>query len=162
MTPRISRVATSPTSDSRGGGWVVLQFALMAVVGAGWLLPGRPDSQIVRTIGIALAVLGLLAVAWAAHALGRSFTPFPVPRADARMVDSGPFRLVRHPTYGGALLVFTGISLAHGLLGLIGTAALAIVWWKKSELEEQVLTARFPGYADYHRRVRRRFVPWLV
>jgi protein-S-isoprenylcysteine O-methyltransferase Ste14 len=150
------------TGGSRGGGWVVLQFALIAVVAASWLLPGRPGSHILRAIGIALALLGLLLSTWASRTLGRSFTPFPVPRADARMVDSGPFRLVRHPTYGGALLLFTGISLAHGLLGLIGTAALAIVWWKKSELEEQVLTARFPGYAEYRRRVRRRFVPWLV
>ena len=77
-------------------------------------------------------------------------------------MESGAVRIRAPPTYGGALLVFTGSSLAHGLLGLIGTAALAIVWWKKSELEEKVLTARFPGYADYRRRVRRRFLPWLV
>jgi protein-S-isoprenylcysteine O-methyltransferase Ste14 len=59
-------------------------------------------------------------------------------------------------------LLFAGISLSLGLLGLVGTAALALVWWRKSELEEHVLTARFPGYADYRRRVRRRFLPWLV
>ena len=78
------------------------------------------------------------------------------------LVESGPFRLVRHPTYGGALLIFSGISLAHGLLGLVGTAALALVWWRKSELEERVLAARFAGYADYRARVRRRFFPWIV
>jgi protein-S-isoprenylcysteine O-methyltransferase Ste14 len=155
-------VALSPASGSRGGGWVVLQFALMALIAAGWLLPGRPDSALLRALGIALAALGLLLVAWAYRTLGRSFTPFPVPRADAQLVDSGPFRLVRHPTYGGGLLLFAGSSLALGLLGLLGTAALAVLWWRKSELEEQVLTARFPGYADYRRRVRRRFLPWLV
>ena len=155
-------MALSPTSDSRGGGWVVLQFALMAVIAAGWRLPGRPASTVLHAIGIALAVLGLLLFAWAYRTLGRSFTPFPVPRADGELVESGPFRLVRHPTYGGGLVLFAGISLALGLLGLVGTAALAVVWWKKSELEEQVLSARFPAYAEYRRRVRRRFLPWLV
>jgi protein-S-isoprenylcysteine O-methyltransferase Ste14 len=141
---------------------VVLQFALMAAVAAAWLLPGRPGSHSLRAVGIALALLGLFLTGWAYRTLGRSFTPFPVPRADAQLVDSGPFRLVRHPTYGGGLLLFAGISLAHGLLGLIGTTVLAVVWWKKSELEERVLTARFPAYAEYRRRVRRRFLPWLV
>jgi protein-S-isoprenylcysteine O-methyltransferase Ste14 len=146
----------------RGGGWVLLQFALMAVAAAGWLLPGRPDSRPVQVLGGVLGLLGLLITGWAYRALGRSFTPYPVPRPGATLVESGPFRLVRHPTYGGGLLVFTGISLAHGLLGLVGTAALALVWWRKSELEERVLAARFPAYAAYRVRVRRRFLPWLV
>jgi protein-S-isoprenylcysteine O-methyltransferase Ste14 len=147
---------------SRGGGWVVLQSGLMAVAAVGWLLPGGPGSRLVQAIGIALALLGLALSSWAYRTLGRSFTVFPVPRADAQLVDSGPFRLVRHPTYGGALLIFSGISLAHGLLGLVGTAALALVWWRKSEFEERVLTARFAGYAGYRARVRRRFFPWIV
>jgi protein-S-isoprenylcysteine O-methyltransferase Ste14 len=155
-------VRCSSANGKRGGGWVVLQFVVMAVVAAGWLLPARPDSPLLHALGIALAVLGLLLFGWAYRTLGRSFTPFPVPRADGQLVDSGPFRLVRHPIYGGGLLLFAGISLSLGLLGLVGTAALAVVWWKKSELEEQLLAARFPGYADYRRRVRRRFLPWLV
>jgi protein-S-isoprenylcysteine O-methyltransferase Ste14 len=141
---------------------VVLQFALMAVIAAGWLLPGRPDSPVLHAVGVTLAALGLLLFAWAYRTLGRSFTPFPVPRPDGELVDTGPFRLVRHPTYGGGLLLFAGVSLSLGLLGLVGTAALAVLWWRKSELEERVLTARFPGYADYRRRVRRRFLPWFM
>jgi protein-S-isoprenylcysteine O-methyltransferase Ste14 len=162
MTPKIQLRPISGRAREAGGGYVVLQFALMAVAAAGWLVPGRPDSPLLRAIGIALAVPGLLLFAWAFRTLGRSFTPFPVPRANARLVDSGPFRLVRHPTYGGGLVSFAGISLSLGLLGLVGTAALAVVWWRKSEFEEHVLTARFPGYADYRRRVRRRFLPWLL
>jgi len=150
------------SQTSRGGGWVVLQFALMAVAAAGWLLPGRPGSRAVHGIGIVLALLGLVLVAWAYRTLGRSFTPFPVPRPDGELVDSGPFRLVRHPTYGGGLLLFAGISLALGLLGLVGTAALALVWWRKSKLEESVLAARFPAYAAYRERVRHRFFPWVL
>jgi protein-S-isoprenylcysteine O-methyltransferase Ste14 len=151
-----------PATGSRGGTWVILQFALMAVAAGGWLLPGRPDSRPLQILGGVLGVLGLLLTGWAYRTLGRSFTVYPVPRAEGELVESGPFRLVRHPTYGGGLLVFTGISLAHGLLGLVGTAALAVVWWHKSELEERVLTARFAGYADYRKRVRRRLLPWLV
>jgi protein-S-isoprenylcysteine O-methyltransferase Ste14 len=146
----------------RGGGWVVLQFALMAVIAVGWLLPGRAGSPVVRAVGLALGLLGLALFGWAYRTLGRSFTPFPVPRADGELVESGPFRLVRHPIYGGGLLLFCGSSLALGLLGLVGTAALALVWWRKSELEERVLSQRFTGYGGYRQRVRRRFLPWVV
>jgi protein-S-isoprenylcysteine O-methyltransferase Ste14 len=146
----------------RGGGWVVLQFALMAGIAVGWLLPGRPGSPVVRAVGLALGLLGLVLLGWAYRTLGRSFTPFPVPRADGELVESGPFRLVRHPTYGGGLLLFCGLSLALGLLGLVGTAALAIVWWRKSALEERLLAQRFAGYGGYRQRVGRRFLPWVV
>jgi protein-S-isoprenylcysteine O-methyltransferase Ste14 len=140
----------------------VLQSALMGVAAAGWLLPGRPASRVVHAIGIGLTVLGLALFVWAFRTLGRSFTPFPVPRRDGTLVESGPFRLVRHPIYGGLLLLLCGISLSRGLLGLVGTAALALVWWRKSQLEERVLAERFAGYADYRARVRRRFFPWLL
>lgn len=140
----------------------MLQSALMGVVAAGCLLSGRPGSRVVHAIGIALAVLGLALFVWAFRTLGRSFTPFPVPRTDGELVESGPFRLVRHPIYGGLLLLLCGVSLSLGLLGLVGTAALAVVWWRKSELEERVLAARFAGYAGYRERVRRRFFPWLL
>jgi protein-S-isoprenylcysteine O-methyltransferase Ste14 len=141
---------------------VLLQFAVMALIAVGWLLPGRPRAQVLHVIGEALALLGLALFVWAYRTLGRSFTPFPVPRADGAFVDTGPFRLVRHPVYGGGLLLFTGLSLTLGLLGLVGTAVLALVWWRKSKLEEQVLAERFPEYAGYRQRVRRRFLPWLV
>jgi protein-S-isoprenylcysteine O-methyltransferase Ste14 len=141
---------------------VLLQFALMAMVGVGWLLPGRPESRALQVIGIVLAALGLGIFSWAYRSLGRSFTPFPVPRPDGALVESGPFRFVRHPTYVGGLSLFTGVSLALGLLGLVGTAALAIVWWRKSELEEHVLRERFAAYEAYRARVRWRFLPWLV
>jgi protein-S-isoprenylcysteine O-methyltransferase Ste14 len=146
----------------RGAGWVVLQSALMGVAVAGCLLPGRPGSRFVHAIGIVLAVLGLALFAWAFRTLGRSFTPFPVPRPDGMLVESGPFRLVRHPIYGGLLLLLSGVSLSLGPLGLVGTAALAVVWWRKSELEERVLAERFAGYDGYRARVPRRFFPWLL
>ena len=55
-----------------------------------------------------------------------------------------------------------GVSLALGLAGLIGTAVLAVLWWRKSLVEERNLTARFPGYPEYRARVPRRFLPWLI
>ena len=70
--------------------------------------------------------------------------------------------MARHPIYGGGLTLFAGISLAVGLSGLAGTAALAVLWWYKARLEERLLAERYPGYGAYMLQVRRRFVPGLI
>jgi protein-S-isoprenylcysteine O-methyltransferase Ste14 len=145
----------------RGTAWVVGQFALIAAVVLAWQLPQRPAAWLVW-LGVPLAVAGAAFAGWAFASLGRSLTPFPEPRRGAELVETGPFRLVRHPVYGGGLAFFTGLSLALGPAGLVPTAALGLLWLAKSRVEERRLAARFAGYEAYRRRVRRRFVPGLV
>ena len=77
------------------------------------------------------------------------------------MVTSGPCRLVRHPLYGGGLLFFAGVSLPLGVAGLVGVIALGLLWWRKTRLEERLLTERFPADAAYRERVRGRFLPFV-
>jgi protein-S-isoprenylcysteine O-methyltransferase Ste14 len=147
---------------SRGGGWVVAQFAVMAATALLWLVPPHVDSPILRVIGIVLAGAGVLLFVSAYRALGRSFTAFPQPLSTGELVEAGPFRLVRHPTYGGGVLLFAGLSLALGLTGLAGTAVLAVLWWRKSLVEERNLAEHFPDYAAYRSRVPHRYLPWLL
>lgn len=151
-----------PSLGRRGGGWVVLQLVLMgAVVVAAVLGPPWPGSLQRPLLAIgSLAILGGAALGIAAvRALGEGFTPFPRPAGSGRLVTSGPYRAVRHPMYAAGLLLFTGVSLASSPAALVATAALAVLWALKAAVEERLLLARYPGYADYARRVRRRFVP---
>ncbi len=129
----------------------------VALIRVSW----RPDSGVVRDGGLVIALAGVLLFAWAYRTMGRSFTPFPRPLTGGELVVSGPFRLVRHPVYGGVLLLSAGASLAFGLAGLVGTALLAALWWRKSLYEERLLAERYPGYASYRARVRRRFLPFV-
>ncbi len=154
--------ASSPSAERRGRGtaWVVAQFVLIAAVVLAWRLPPRPAPWLVWPGG-ALAISGAAFAGWAFATLGRSLTPFPEPRREGTLVETGPFALVRHPVYGGALAFFAGLSLAVGPGGLAPTAALGLLWLAKSREEERRLAARFPGYDAYRSRVRRRFVPGL-
>lgn len=124
-------------------------------------MPPRPAAWLVW-LGLALALAGAAFAGWAFATLGRSLTPFPEPRGDAKLVETGPFALVRHPVYGGGFVFFAGLSIALGPAGLLPTAALGVVWLLKSREEERRLVARFPGYEAYLRRVRRRFVPGVL
>lgn len=103
-------------------------------------------------IGYAIAASGIAVAVWAGITMGRSLSPYPRPPRDAELVDSGPFRYVRHPIYVGGFLFFAGMSLALSVYALVLTCVLGIFWIAKARLEERHLLARFPEYAEYRRR----------
>jgi protein-S-isoprenylcysteine O-methyltransferase Ste14 len=81
---------------------------------------------------------------------------------DQPVISTGPYAIVRHPMYSGALLFLGLIPLAlcsyWGLLLAVPTfAGLA---WRAAD-EERVLIRDLPGYADYCRKVRWRLVPGI-
>jgi protein-S-isoprenylcysteine O-methyltransferase Ste14 len=131
----------------RGGGWVAAQLVLFALIAASWFVgPG------VTYLGFVLAAVGAALVAWSARELGRSFTPFPKPPPGGDLVQSGPYRVMRHPIYAGGVLFSAGLSLAFSAYGLVLTGVLAVFWIAKARLEERHLMGLFPEYAEYRRR----------
>ena len=153
-----------PSLGARGGGWVALQFALMAaILGIGLLAPGWPDGARwwLKVAAILLAFAGALVVAAAGRALGAGFTPFPKPKVEGELVESGPYGVVRHPVYSGGILFASGISVALSPWALVATAALAVVWALKARVEERFLVAHYPAYAGYCERTRSRLVPYV-
>jgi protein-S-isoprenylcysteine O-methyltransferase Ste14 len=153
-----------PEFGPRGEGWLVLQLLLgAAIAGCGFVgvyWPGAADSFL-GILGLLIAVAGALLVVLGVLSLGSSFTPLPRPRSRTRLRQSGIFRLVRHPVYGGAILIGLGWSLADAPLGLIPTALLAVLFDLKARREEVWLIERFPQYAAYRARTPHRFLPWL-
>ncbi|MGD0680129.1 MAG: isoprenylcysteine carboxylmethyltransferase family protein [Polyangiaceae bacterium] len=79
---------------------------------------------------------------------------------EQRVIDSGPYAIVRHPMYAGALVLVAGIPMALG--SVVGLAAFppfaAVIVWRLLD-EERFLLSRLPGYAAYRERVRYRLVP---
>jgi len=78
------------------------------------------------------------------------------------LVSTGPYAIVRHPMYAGALLYLAGTPLALG--SYWGFAPLALILpfliWRLLD-EERVLEKRLPGYSDYRKAVRYRLAPGL-
>lgn len=149
---------------SRGEAWVVAQFALLALVPVAVFLP--PDwpsaARALRLgIGAVLIAAGVAVVVWAARAMGRSMTPFPRPLPDAVLVETGPYAHVRHPVYGGALVLLVGLALVTSVAALVVTAALGLLWVGKARVEEEHLAELVPGYPAYRARVPRRILPGL-
>jgi protein-S-isoprenylcysteine O-methyltransferase Ste14 len=153
--------ASSRSADGdRGGRWVVAQFVLMGLVAlAGFLPPGWGSLRLLAALGAVLSLLALLLAAWSWISLERAATPFPRPREGGRVIERGPYALVRHPMYTAAVLFFLGYTLATSPAALVPLAALAVLFRNKASLEEELLVERYPNYRDYRERVRGAFVP---
>jgi protein-S-isoprenylcysteine O-methyltransferase Ste14 len=114
-------------------------------------------------LGIAL-ILGGAAFRWyAIKVLGKFFTRSVATRAQQTVVQHGPYRLIRHPSYSGALLSFLGVGLAMtNWLSVLAIMAFALAGYGyRVRVEERALSADLgQPYGDYMRRTRR-FVPYV-
>lgn len=144
------------------GGQLALFLAVAAAIAVDGGLPEQWPT--VRTVaGMALATAGIALALTASRRLGPGLTPNPVPRTGASLVVAGPYRLARHPIYGGISLMLIGAALFFGSLWATAIALATIPYfWVKSSFEERQLRMRFATYRSYRGVVRHRLIPFLI
>jgi protein-S-isoprenylcysteine O-methyltransferase Ste14 len=160
---------------SRGGTRVDVRaevlFRVMFIAGILTLPLGRavaPRAAIgggvfVFALGAALGWLGLLLRWWSFVSLGKYFTVVVRTSADQPVVDRGPYRVLRHPSYTGLVVAFAGAGLMVGnWLGAGGAVFLVLVAViHRLRLEERALTAALgERYRDFAAS-RARLVPYV-
>jgi protein-S-isoprenylcysteine O-methyltransferase Ste14 len=102
-----------------------------------------------------LVVAGFLFCWWARLHLGQLWSGNITLKADHRVVDTGPYRLVRHPIYTGMILAALATALEKGtILGLVGVALITFGFWLKARMEERFLRAELgpEAYDAYAKR----------
>jgi protein-S-isoprenylcysteine O-methyltransferase Ste14 len=144
------------------------RLARMAlIVGAGLLLglpsvPLRllnerflPSGALCFWIGAAITASGLFFSVWARHHLGENWSQAVTVKEGHELIQSGPYRIVRHPIYTGLLLAFVGSAIARGeWRGLFAVALMLVTLWNKLRLEEKWMREQFgEPYENYCRRV---------
>jgi len=146
----------------RAEGWVPRVFAYVATLitpvfylACGHWFPRwiRSSSLPLLGLGMTLWVVGAYLGIWCVLHLRSAFSIEPQART---LVTNGPYRLARHPVYASYLLQYAGVMLAHLTPA---TVTVFFVWLAvvtaRISYEESVLTAAFPQYAEYRRRVGR-------
>jgi protein-S-isoprenylcysteine O-methyltransferase Ste14 len=143
------------------GGGVIVACALAAIwTGAAipWL---RPQ---VTIAGIVVILLGAALRWWAIYTLGRYFTADVAVRSTQSVVQSGPYRFVRHPSYTAILIMLLGVGmalanwvclvvmLAGGLIGLL---------YRVGVEERALVEALGQPYRDYMRHTKR-FIAFII
>ncbi len=153
---------------ARGEWYVVAQIALLVLMFLSprtW--PGLPVWHPIFTwlgtaAGSFLLLAGVLLFIAAIFRLGPNLTPVPYPKEQGTLIETGPYRLVRHPIYSGVILgVFGWALLVHGWITL-GYAIVILVFLDiKSRREEKWLQEKFQDYASYQKRVAHKLIPFL-
>ena len=79
---------------------------------------------------------------------------------DQKVISTGPYALVRHPMYAGALMMLLGIPIALGSWwgSLVIVAIMPALIWRLFD-EEKFLARNLPGYVEYQKKVRYRLIP---
>ncbi|MCK9687882.1 methyltransferase family protein [Scleromatobacter humisilvae] len=136
----------------------VPQAGFEALLGVG---PGAVAA--LHWAGLVLFVAGLCLRWYSIRYLGRLFTFDVAVADDHRVIDSGPYRRIRHPSYTGALMAYAGLGLCSGnLLSLVVLVTpIALAFLHRIAVEEAALTAALGSrYADYAGRTKR-LVPFV-
>jgi protein-S-isoprenylcysteine O-methyltransferase Ste14 len=150
-------------ATTRGEGWVVAQVVLILAV---LLIPPElfgayrlPAGSWI--VGILLAVVGGGIGLAGIRELGTNLTPFPKPKDDATLIQSGIYSIVRHPIYAGIFSAALGYALLRASIPtLLQALVLGVFFDQKARFEERWLEQQFPDYAGYRRQVRGRILPF--
>lgn len=158
---------TSWWKGTRGEWYVVVQgglFALMILGPHNWTgLPNwtPPFTWLGFSVGGVLLIMGGLLLAAGVFKLGANLTVVPYPKDNATLVDTGPYRLVRHPIYSGLIGAALGWGLWSHSWSMIGYVILLLIFFDlKSRREERWLKEKFPEYVAYQKRVRK-LIPFV-
>jgi len=160
------RMSAGASAEKEASQKIIQVFAAMAFVAmfVASALDHRFGWSVVPTYvviaGDTLIVLGFLFIFFVFKA--NSFTSGIIEIApEQKVISTGPYGLVRHPMYLGALVMLLGVPLAldswWGELTLVPMTM--VILWRLMD-EEIFLAENLPGYAEYRQKVRYRLVPF--
>lgn len=144
----------------------LMKLSVLATFGvAAWDAGGSARSP---AIGELVCGLVVFAAGWTALDWGARSNPYfegmvrHQPEHGQVVVQSGPYRRVRHPGYSGFLLLFGAAPLLlASTWAWVPWSCFAVLTLLRIQVEETLLRGSLPGYADYCRQVRCRLLPWL-
>jgi protein-S-isoprenylcysteine O-methyltransferase Ste14 len=105
---------------------------------------------------VGLMLIGLALTWWARIQLGRLWSSAITRKDEHRLVDTGPYALVRHPIYTGIIIALVATAATEAtLMAALGAVLIAIGLWVKARAEERFLLAELgpDAYESYRRRV---------
>ena len=138
--------------------YVTIQFILLTIFYIPFFSNVFQTPLIIKYAGAIISILGFLIILIAILQLNKNLTPFPTPKENGSLINTGLYKYVRHPIYSGIFLAAIGIALYTGSYWqLVISFILLILFYFKSKYEESLLIEKYKDYEDY-KKVTRRFL----
>jgi protein-S-isoprenylcysteine O-methyltransferase Ste14 len=112
-------------------------------------------------VGLAVWVAGLGLAVWARVCLGRNWGMPMTKKEQPDLVESGPYRTIRHPIYTGVILGLVGSALATTWIALIVVAVIVGYFVYSALREERYLTGLFPDAYPAYKHSTKMLVPFV-
>lgn len=139
--------------------WITIVLGVSAGIVASYRSPGAAiASHTVFWVGCGLFAVGLALRWYAIVYLGRFFTVNVAIHSGHEIIDTGPYRFIRHPSYTGALLAFLGLGLCLANWWSLALVMAPILWafGRRMAIEESALAnALGTPYTSYMSRTKR-------
>jgi Putative protein-S-isoprenylcysteine methyltransferase len=168
----ISAIKSKPAERLRNSALTVLMMA--AFFGLFWLLrmgavPTELNvvlwqSTLLMDLGaIAIVLIGLFIFIWARRSLGSNWNANAATKKNHKLVQTGPYKRVRHPVYSGFLTMVLGTSLSFGqLIGLIILVICIVGLYLKALREESFLTMQFSEAYPKYKMKTKALIPYIL
>ena len=126
---------------------LLMSFLSVAVPVIDWAYFHADQNAItwVTILGAVMIITGIAFRAWAVQTLGKYFTPTVQIKSEHRLIDNGPYSIVRHPSYFGAFITITaGALLLNSWIGFaFACIAMTAAYYVRIGIEERELVAHF-------------------
>lgn len=174
----VSEVALAVSRRARGGGSATLQdrgsmamlwIVILASVTSAHLVARWPAGRIpwprpaIEAVALVVLASGIVFRWIAIVTLGRFFTVNVAVHEEQRIVEAGPYRTIRHPSYTGLLVAFAGLALAFGSWAgvLVMLVPIFLAVRTRIGVEERALERAFGGEYEAYRKRTSRLVPGI-
>lgn len=166
---RLRRIPSDATNRDAGSKWWLIASVWVtaaAGIGIAFGLPGAAITtgrSFVFMIGLVLMVAGMALRWYSIRVLGASFTMDVATRPGQAVVQAGPYRRIRHPSYTGALMTLLGLLVCCVNFASLAALALALAGYTvRIMVEERALASELGGpYREYMQRTKR-LIPFVI
>jgi protein-S-isoprenylcysteine O-methyltransferase Ste14 len=144
-------------------GWAISLFFLLLAPFLNLIDAGRVEPQwLFGPLGLLLAVFGLCLRYWSASTLGEFHTRTLLVKENHKVVQNGPYKLIRHPGYTGILCLLIGASIATLNLATVKAVPIIMIMVVLYRIyaEERMLRNELTEYAPYMQRTKR-LIPFI-
>lgn len=137
------------------------QFSLCLLVTHGWWLSQNaiPSFTIWSALGMVLMGMSIPLLYWVHHSLGQYFSARLVLQPEHTIIQTGPYRWVRHPMYSVGFLYLIGAGLLSQawIVGIVPTLSFGLLVWLRIRDEEAMLSEVSKEYMIYMKNTGRFF-----